>query len=254
MKIILDYIWLDGNTISDVCYLTKIVDVDVRKYNGIQGYLGKLPRQLDTKEDIDKIPTIKIDGSMTNQEPTNDDMVTLKPVSLYLNPLRNNSYYVVCEVYDGKEPHISNSRHSLKEIIHGDLESTTLLSLTERFIVFEEDGVLFTNNKKAYISSNSFGEDVISELLDYIIKMNLSIEDIINKYDKNGAWELKTNLAPALNLSDDIVILRHLLYRLSIKHNKKVSFSRKYFEKINLEKDEINDPYLLTKKMLKSYL
>jgi len=51
MKVILDYIWIVGN---DIKFITKIIDADFRKFDGIDSYFGKTPRFLNGEEDANK--------------------------------------------------------------------------------------------------------------------------------------------------------------------------------------------------------
>jgi len=253
MKVILDYIWLDGNTISDVRFLTKVLDIDVKQYGGIQGFIGKLPRLIETKEDIENIPSVEIDGTLTKQKSSTDLTPTvLNPIKMYLNPTKVNSYYVLCEVYDGDVPHSTNSRNALKEKMPKILEGVPHIGIKEKFIIFKKGdgtGVINPNHLQTYSSRQTNNEVIIDEFLNCIIKMNLPIDEIVNKFNH---WEVKTSLSDSLTLSDDIIIMRHLLYRLSNKHDLSVSFFRKYGTEIHSERDKINDPYLLTRKLINS--
>lgn len=235
MKVILDYIWLDGNIINDIRYLTRIMDVDIKAME-IISYFGKTPRLLNQQDDIEKIPPMVFDGVLTNQVSINESI--LKPVKLYINPFRENSYYVICEVYDGDQPHKTNSRISLTDLLTDDLEQLSPISLSQNFQI---------GDSKEWES-----ESIIDDLLNYIIKMNLSVSNIMNKNE--GKWEFITTSKNPLILSDDILIVRHLLQRIGNKYSKSILFSNKFFMKISSEKDEINDPYLLTKKLIKSYV
>jgi len=248
MKVILDYIWLDGKTISDVRHLTKIVDINLPDYGGRQGFVNKFPRVIETKEDLDNIPTVSIDGSSIGLESKDGNDINLIPVKIYGNPLRNDSYYILCEVYDGSIPHSSNNRASLKNLVPSILDKTSFVALIENFTIIRNDGNTFKSD--AYSSGEGDSDGIINDLLDCILKMGIFIGSI-NTIGYN-IWEMKTELGSPVHLSDDIIILRHLLYRISKEHDRIVSFSNKHFKTITSEKDEINDPYLSIKKILKS--
>ena len=263
MKVILDYIWLDGNTISDVRYITKIIDVDVRRHEGIGTYFGKTPRLLDQRDDAEKIIPITIDGKITKQETDGDNTITLKPVKLYINPLRVNSYFVICESYDGNNPHKSNSRYSLTESVKelpDVIQEYPIFALKQGFIFYEKlaDVKVIYNENTEHLTENLYSskktghEHIVDEFMEYSISMGINITEVSNKFNINSRWEIQTSLNDMLTIADDMLVSRHLLYRLSNKHNVSVSFDKKYFTEVKSEKDEINDPYLLCKKFLKT--
>jgi len=257
MKIILDYIWLDGNVISDVRYVTKIIDADIRRHDGIGSFFGKTPRLLDQIEDEIKIPSILVDGTNINQKSENNNMVTLKPVKLYQNPLKNDSFCVLCEPYDNEKPHKSDSRIILKE-----LNIDEPLEFLEQFVIYDgeyDNELLFNDkskiNKKYHYSSNKSGYDeLIDDIIFNSINIGINISGVINKYGSGAKWEIIISNNNPLILADDVVVLRHLMYKLSHKHNKTISFDKKFFMKIESDKDAITDPYLLTKKLIKSFV
>ena len=109
------------------------------------------------------------------------------------------------------------------------------------------------NTFKGDVYSSSMGDcdEILDDLLECILKMDLFVEDITNTSGYN-IWQMKTELGSPVHLADDVIIIRHLLYRISKKHNRTVSFSNKHFREVSSVKDEINDPYLTFKKILKS--
>jgi hypothetical protein len=78
-KITIDYLWVSESKIMNV---TKVIKVDVRKFDGLGSYFGITPRLLKEK---DVIPTY-----LTKN-------YKVVPVALYTNPLRKNSYIVIGE-------------------------------------------------------------------------------------------------------------------------------------------------------------
>jgi len=254
MKIILEYLWLDGHTVSDIKSLTKIIDIDIRKVDGIGSYFGKTPRLLDQIDDDKLIPFISIEGELINQEPTDGNKTILKPVKLYLNGFRSDSYIVLCEVYDGVIPHKTNSRQVLSELIN---DETKNVSFTQSFVItnFDERQVgsdVLKGYKEAYTIKPKYnaGIKIVNELIDYSLNIGLSLSRIENKYHGNCKWEYHTNEGNPLEIADDIIVLRYLLYKLAINNNMDLSYSNKYFKEIITIKDKINDPYLLIKQSL----
>ena len=257
MKIILDYIWIDGNTISDIRYITKIIDADFRKFDGVSSYFGNTPRLLDQQDDDKKIPEITIDGNFTNQK-TDDNLITLKPVKLYINPIKVDSYYVLCEPYNGGIPHESNSRFNLNEKIKLEYDSfkdSKMFALKQGFVLSDKGDSITSYNENVtnvYSSNHTGHENIVNEFINNTIKMGINIDTVINKFDRCSKWEVLTSLNGILTTSDDILIIRHLLNRLASKHKTNVSFDRKFFHQVKEEKDQINEPYLLMDKLLKS--
>lgn len=97
-KIMLEYIWLDGNNPQQLRSKTKIVD------------------KADTYLPSD-YAVWSFDGSSTNQAKSGKGKNTdclLRPVYVTKDPFRENGRLVLCEVLnpDGT-PHETNSRHKL---------------------------------------------------------------------------------------------------------------------------------------------
>ena len=148
MKAIIDYIWLDGKTLSDVRFITKVLDIDI-KHSEFNGYFGKVPRTLNEDGDESKIPSITFDGNLTDQAPENGEGTTLKPVKIYRNPLKVNSFYVLCEVYDAEQPHKTNSRFPLSLLLSPELvDQLPAISLSQKFTIFKKWEYLSNYNER----------------------------------------------------------------------------------------------------------
>lgn len=241
MKIIVDYIWLSGDVISKSKYVTKVVKIDT---------FFPFTRRKITLSDI---PKLKFDGNYTNQ----DCDCSLKPVRLYKNPNQKNKYYVICEVFAPHDvPHASNSRRALWEYVNvTGFES--MIHLSEKCIIYRTSEDLTRTRKgidahSQHHSSNSYfrmGQDVIDMLIPMINKMGIDI-DLISTFDRK--WVLEMCQATPLLAADDIMMVRHLLYRISVAMGLSVNFDALYFVNIVDEKDKIIDPYLIAKKIVKS--
>ena len=78
----LEYIWIDGTEpTAQLRSKTKVLQ--------------------EFDRNIINCPVWSFDGSSTNQAPGSDSDCVLKPMKLYENPMeKNNSYLVLCEVWD----------------------------------------------------------------------------------------------------------------------------------------------------------
>ena len=115
----LDYIWLDGYE-PTANIRTKSQIVELASFDG----------------NPDELPVWGFDGSSTRQAEGHDSDCVLQPVRVYKNPLRENSFYVLCEVFarDG-ERHETNYR-ALIDDAEGE----------EFWFGFEQEYVLMTSN------------------------------------------------------------------------------------------------------------
>ena len=97
----LEYIWIDGTeSTSQLRSKTKVVEHFDGTVNGPSG-----------------CPVWGFDGSSTNQAPGDNSDCVLKPVRLYVNPLEEGCYLVLCEVHDILYPHETNTRWELDELL-----------------------------------------------------------------------------------------------------------------------------------------
>ena len=93
----LEYIWLDG-------------------YEPTQNLRSKTQIVKDFDGQIESCPVWSFDGSSTKQADGSNSDCLLKPVAIYPDPCRVNSYLVMNEVYcsDGN-PHKSNNRALIED-------------------------------------------------------------------------------------------------------------------------------------------
>ncbi len=101
----LDYIWLDGyQPTANIRTKSQMLDAD--SFDG----------------NLDAVPVWGFDGSSTQQAEGHDSDCILKPVRVYPNPLRESTYFVLCEVLnrDGTR-HESNYRALINEAAGSEL-------------------------------------------------------------------------------------------------------------------------------------
>src|SRR3989338_2440493 len=139
MKVIAEYIWLDGinekkgKLTSESRSKTKVFDVD----DGEHGvYVDNL-----------KIPIWGFDGSSTEQAEGHASDCVLKPVRVYLDPVRSKmqpeylSILVLCEVMivPGDIPHPSNTRALLRAQVEAHNAAEFWFGLEQEYTFMRAD-------------------------------------------------------------------------------------------------------------------
>ena len=225
----LEYIWIDGT--EDAPQLrSKTKVIEPGSWNG----------------SVAECPVWGFDGSSTNQAPGDNSDCVLKPVRIYDNPLEgNNSYLVLCEVWDiDDKPHETNSRFKLYEIINGGIND-------EPWFGFEQEYTLFrTWNKDStqygiplgwpidgsepppqgdYYCGRNVGEDIAREHMDLCIDIGIGITGI-NSEVMLGQWEYQIFGKAPYKVTDDMWISRWLMEKISAKYDIRVSLDPKPVE------------------------
>ena len=219
MKISLEYIWIDGQKpTAKMRSKTKIIDVDSTDFDVI-----------DERLHIKNIPIWGFDGSSTNQAVGENSDCVLKPVKHYKDPLRDNSFLVLCEVYNVDDtPHISNTRFKLRETYEKYKEEEPMFGIEQEYTFFEGSVPLGFPTGGGYPAPQGnyycgvgadevFGREIVEEHTQYCIDIGLLIEGI-NAEVMPGQWEFQIGAGDPLSVSDDLWIARYLLYRVAAKH------------------------------------
>ncbi len=201
-----EYIWLDGyQPEPNLRSKTKILDFDT--FDG----------------DVNQLPEWSFDGSSTLQAEGHSSDCLLKPVAAYPDAARKNGWLVVAEVLnpDGT-PHVSNTRATIDD----DSE--------DYWFGFEQEYVFMQNSsplgfpEKGYPKpqgpyycavgyGNVAGRDIVEEHLDACLDAGLSITGI-NAEVMLGQWEYQCFGKGPRKASDDLIISRYLLHRISEKY------------------------------------
>ena len=201
-----EYIWLDGyQPEPNLRSKTKVLDFDF--FDG----------------DVSKLPEWSFDGSSTKQAEGHSSDCLLKPVSAYPDAARKNAWLVVAEVLnpDGT-PHVSNTRALI------DDDSEDYWFGFEQEYVFMHNGMPLGFPEKGYPKpqgpyycavgyGNVAGRDIVEEHLDACLEAGLSITGI-NAEVMLGQWEYQCFGKGPKKASDDLVISRYLLHRISEKY------------------------------------
>lgn len=224
MKIKLEYIWLDGNSTPNLRSKTKIID---NPHSEVR---------------LEHCPVWSFDGSSTNQAEGGDSDCVLKPVRIYIDPLREGfSYLVLCEVLnkDGETPHVSNKRAEFKAIEnkykdldcwYGFEQEYTLMNMeTGRPLGFPESanhqpkpqGEFYCGVGADQVKARA----LVEEHLNLCLNAGINITGI-NAEVMLGQWEYQL-LGQGLKAADDVWLSRYLLYRVSEMYNVGVSIHPK---------------------------
>jgi len=217
------YIWLDGTQPT----------AQIRAKTRVIG-----------KSQLENPPVWSFDGSSTNQaEGTNSDMY-LRPVRACLNPLRQNSAIILCEVYDENlQPYKTNYRATLRETI--DKNNNGLhnfwFAFEQEYTLFKEGSPLANSQVKTpddfkteeqgqyYCgvgSSNSFGRQLAEAHLTACMQAGLSISGI-NAEVAPGQWEFQMGPGNPVAIADETLIARYLLELLGEMSEIDISYDPK---------------------------
>jgi len=201
MKSKLEYIWLDG-------------------YKPTQSLRSKTQVREDFSGKLEDAPMWSFDGSSTEQADGSDSDCLLKPVAIFPDPGRKNSYLVMTEVLNADgTPHESNGRATIEddgEDFWFGFEQEYFLWVpeTDRPPGFPKDG--FPRPQGPYYcsvgGSNAYGREIIEEHLDLCIDAGVNVEGI-NAEVAAGQWEFQVFAKGAKHAGDQTWMARYLLER-----------------------------------------
>ena len=233
-KILLEYIWLDGNQPQQLRSKTKVVS------------------KADTLI-ASEYPLWSFDGSSTNQAEAgkgrNTDCI-LKPVYVTKDPFRGFPHrLVLCEVMnpDGT-PHKTNTRHKLGEFVldNEDIEKGVWFGweqeytlTTKHFYPFGDgeglplgfgDGSKPPRPQGDYYcgigSDTVVGRKIVEEHMEKCLEIGLGFSGI-NAEVLLGQWEYQIGPVAPLNGSDQLWVSRYILDRVAEENNVNVSLHPK---------------------------
>ena len=217
----LEYIWIDGKkSTSKLRSKTKIIS----EFDGtVSGPSG--------------CPMWSFDGSSTNQAPGDKSDCVLQPVRLYINPLEEDCYLVLCEVLNTDEtPHKTNhrfeleqlnSKHSVDDVWVG-IEQEYTLYKDGRPLGWPEDGSEPESQGDYYCGRNA-GEYIARKHMNVCIDAGIKICGI-NSEVMLGQWEYQVGADDPLRISDDLWVARWLLEKICSATNVVVSLDPKPVE------------------------
>lgn len=199
----LEYIWLDG-------YLpTQSLRSKTRVEK--EGFSGKL-------EDC---PMWCFDGSSTEQAEGGASDCLLKPVAIFPDPGRKNSYLVMTEVLNADStPHVSNGRATID-----DDDDDFWFGFEQEYFLWDPQANLppgfppggFPPPQGPYYCSvgakNAYGRQVVEEHLDTCLEAGINVEGI-NGEVAAGQWEFQVFAKSAARAGDETWLARYLLERI----------------------------------------
>lgn len=223
-----EYIWIDGSEPTQ----------------GLRSKARILPSINIPK--IEDFPEWSFDGSSTNQAEGSDSDCILKPVNFVEDPLRENGFLVLCEVFnaDGVTPHKTNSRALLREVLDkGAAEHDLWAGFEQEYTLFEGHRPLgwpeigYPGPQGPYYcgagSDKVFGRELVERHIAECIDAGILIYGI-NAEVMPGQWEFQIGYRGVdgenpslLNVSDHTHLARWLLSRLGEEYDIIVSFENK---------------------------
>ncbi len=208
MKSKLEYIWLDGDLPTQGCRSKTMVVTD---------FSGKL-------EDC---PMWSFDGSSTQQADGSASDCLLKPVAIYVDPDRKDSYLVMTEVLNADgTPHVTNGRAKIEE---DEGETDFWFGFEQEYFLWNPDTNLppgfphagYPRPQGPYYCSvgarNAYGREIIEEHLDFCLEAGLNVEGI-NAEVAAGQWEFQVFAKGAKRAGDETWVARYLLERTAEKY------------------------------------
>jgi glutamine synthetase len=198
----LEYIWLDGyEPVPNLRSKTKIAE-------------------FDSFPTLDELPMWNFDGSSTRQADGHSSDCGLKPVEVFVDPMREFGALVMCEVLlpDGT-PHPSNSRAT----IHDDpdtwfgFEQEYFLYRDGRPLGFPEEGFPAPQGEYytgvGYRAVGDIARQIVEEHLDLCLEAGINHEGI-NAEVAKGQWEFQIFGKGSHQAADEVWVARYLLMRL----------------------------------------
>lgn len=217
---IFDYIWQDKN--GDIRSKKRILNIK---------FLGDIPEW-------------SFDGSSTGQQKTETSDLILKPVKHYMDPINDNNYIVLCEVFNiDNTPHETNHRNKLVSMMNYNINNEQLLfGLEQEYLLFDLNNKPYgwfnhnmpknsTNNEQGEFycgvgGDKIFGRNIVEEHLNLCLKAKLNICGI-NAEVMPSQWEFQLGPSNYIDVCDDLIIARYLLHKITEKYNCYVSFHPK---------------------------
>jgi glutamine synthetase len=194
---------------------------------------------------VDSCTVWNFDGSSTGQavSDTISDVI-INPVRLYKNPLLNhpNSLIVLCECLNpDMTPHETNSRDKCVKTSEKYKEFDCLFGIEQEYVILQRNGLPYKwlnitepgiGDQGPYYCSaggdRSFGREISDEHLLYCLEAGINICGT-NAEVMPSQWEFQIGTCDMITVSDDLLVARFLLNKITEKYNCSVSFYPKLF-------------------------
>jgi glutamine synthetase len=208
----LEYIWLDG-------------------YRPTQSLRSKTQVRSNFGGTLAECPEWSFDGSSTEQAEGGASDCLLKPVAIFPDPGRRNSYLVMTEVLNADgTPHESNGRAMINDddddFWFGFEQEYTLTCPGTGLPLGFPAGGYPAPQGQYYCSvgaSNAFGREIVEEHFDMCLDAGINVEGI-NAEVMAGQWEFQVFSKGAARSGDEIWVARYLMERTAEEHGANVDW------------------------------
>jgi glutamine synthetase len=231
-KIIAEYVWpdLNGNLRSKIKIIQK--------------------RYLNSFTNLEDFPIWNFDGSSTGQSLfASASDVIIRPVRLYKNPLIISSFesvLVLCECLNKDlSPRISNTRAKCEQTSEQFEKYDCLFGIEQEYTILERNGDPYKwinqnspglGNQGPYYCSvggdRAFGREIVDEHMLCCLNAGIHICGT-NAEVMPSQWEFQIGTCDMLTASDDLLVARFFLHKITEKYNCCVSFHPKLFTQWN---------------------
>lgn len=213
-----EYIWIDGTEpTSKVRSKTKVI------YPAAGSPLSTAVNSANPED----FPDWGFDGSSTGQATGDKSDCALKPVFVCQDPIRGaGNFLVLCEVFNADgTPHPTNTRAKLREVLDAGADRLgAWFGLEQEYTLFKGASPLgfptdrrFPPAQGPYYcgvgADEAYGRPLVEAHLKACIAAGLQISGI-NAEVMPSQWEIQVGPLGPLAVSDQLWIVRWLLYRL----------------------------------------
>ncbi len=183
-------------------------------------------------------PIWGFDGSSTNQAPGNASDVVLKPVKIVPDPIRGgDDILVLCECLNtDMTPHVTNTRAALVEVAERYAHLDPWFGMEQEYNFMEEGRPHgfprqgFPQPQGPYYcgvgSADIYGREVADAHSQLCMDAGLAISGT-NAEVMAGQWEFQIGPISPLEMADQLILARWMLYRLAEDFDLEVSIHPK---------------------------
>lgn len=259
-KICLEYVWIDGyNELRSKIKIVQRCSISLRlSLRSLSSF--------ESEELKNIIPSWNFDGSSTGQAIGKESDVILKAVRAYKNPFFetcpssfNNqsslasSFLILCECFekDDVTPHKSNTRNACEKAYEQYKEHKCLFGIEQEYVLFErgrdqwaKDTMRMEDVPYKWVEHDepgrggqgpyycsvggdrSFGRSISDQHLLYCLKAGIEICGT-NAEVMASQWEFQVGTCDALKVTDDLIMARYILHKITEQYNCCASFHPK---------------------------
>lgn len=233
MRIVSEYIWVDGSSPTQkLRSKTKVHDMDIE----------------NKTISPDDFPEWTFDGSSTGQATGDRSDCILKPVNVIFDPTRSPNHervhcLVLCEVFNADgTPHPTNTRSKLRDVVRATYDFEPLFGIEQEYTMFKDGRPLgwptggYPPQQGPFYcgvgSDEVFGRELVEDHLAACLDSRLLICGV-NAEVMPGQWEFQVGTGDALTVSDHLIFARWILYRIGERHGIVVKLDPKPVAELN---------------------